>query len=179
MTIHRSRGHATYPARIQLVMAANPCPCARPAGDTACECSALHRRRYLARLSGPLLDRIDLRVTLPPLTSAQLAPDGAAESSGAVLARVLAARQAAAERWARLGRRANAEVSGAHLRDRAWRLPPAVTRQLVTHLDRGTLSARGLDRVVRVAWSVADLDGRDRPGADDVAEAMYLRGGLR
>jgi magnesium chelatase family protein len=180
VTIHRSRSQATYPARIQLVLAANPCPCAKPAGDTACECSALTRRRYLARISGPLLDRIDLRVSLAPLTSALLDPDGQpAESSATVLARVVTARAAAGERWARLGRRTNAEVSGAQLRDRAHRLPAAVTRQLTGHIDRGTLSARGLDRVVRVAWSIADLDGRGRPGADDVAEALYLRGGLR
>ncbi|HKD99273.1 MAG TPA: YifB family Mg chelatase-like AAA ATPase, partial [Micromonosporaceae bacterium] len=180
VTIHRSRGHATYPARIQLVLAANPCPCAKPAGDSSCECSALTRRRYLARLSGPLLDRVDLRVSLPPLTSAQLSRDIlGAEPSSAVLARVVAARGAAGERWARFGRRTNADVSGAQLRDRAFRLPAGVSRQLTTHLDRGTLSARGMDRVVRVAWSIADLDGRDRPGADDVAEALYLRGGLR
>lgn len=179
VTIHRSKGHATYPARVQLILAANPCPCAKPSGDVHCECTPLARRRYLTRLSGPLLDRVDLRVTLQAVTSAQLIrEDVVAEPSAALLARVIDARDAAAKRWSRFGCRTNADVSGAKLRDREFRLPISTTRRLTEHIDLGMLSARGFDRVIRVAWSIADLDGRDRPDLGDVDEALFLRGGV-
>jgi len=178
VTLHRSGGGATYPARIQLVLAANPCPCAKPSGDRDCECTPLARRRYLARLSGPLLDRVDLRVQLDPLSSRQLVrDDDATESSGTVRLRVQTARDAAARRWAGLGVRTNARVGGADLRAPAYRLPRTVTRQLTDEIDRGLLSARGFDRVIRMSWTIADLDGRSRPSREDVAEAMFLRGG--
>jgi magnesium chelatase family protein len=179
VTIDRSRAHATYPARVQLVLAANPCPCAKPGGDPYCECPATVRRRYLSRLSGPLLDRVDLRVKLFPVTSAQLLHDDAApEPSARVLARVVDARDAAAKRWARFGCRTNSEVSGSRLREREVRLPAGVVSQLTRSVDHGSLSARGFDRVIRVAWSIADLDGRDRPDEHDIAEASYLRSGV-
>ncbi|MFF3856947.1 YifB family Mg chelatase-like AAA ATPase [Micromonospora sp. NPDC002575] len=172
----RSRGGTEYPARTQLVLAANPCPCARPAGDAYCECAPLVRRRYLGRLSGPLLDRIDVQVTLPPLRAAELMEAGVTgESSTTVAARVAAARRAAADRWAGSGWRVNAEVPGPWLRRPPWRLPERDTRELRGRLDSGSLSARGFDRVVRMAWTIADLDGRDRPHADDVREALQLR----
>ena len=176
--LSRSGGGTVYPARTQLVLAANPCPCAKPAGDAYCECSPLARRRYLGRLSGPLLDRIDVQVRLMPLRAAELmAAEGDAESSMTVAARVAAARQAAAERWAGLGRRLNAEVEGPHLRRPPWRLPAQATAELRKRLDSGSLSARGFDRVIRLAWTIADLDGRDRPDRDDVREAIQLRTG--
>ncbi|MFC5943678.1 ATP-binding protein, partial [Micromonospora harpali] len=88
-----------------------------------------------------------------------------------------AARRAAADRWAGSGWRVNAEVPGPWLRRPPWRLPGRDTRELRGRLDSGSLSARGFDRVVRMAWTIADLDGRDRPHADDVREAMQLRMG--
>ncbi|MEH1169958.1 YifB family Mg chelatase-like AAA ATPase [Micromonospora sp. CPCC 205539] len=176
--LRRSGGGTEYPARTQLVLAANPCPCARPAGDTQCECTPLVRRRYLGRLSGPLLDRIDVQVRLQPVRAAELlAPDGDTESSATVAARVAAARQAAASRWAGLGRRLNAEVEGLHLRRPPWRLRAGDTAELRGRLDSGSLSARGFDRVIRLAWTIADLDGRDRPDREDVREAIQLRTG--
>ncbi|WP_406067155.1 YifB family Mg chelatase-like AAA ATPase [Micromonospora sp. NBC_01638] len=176
--LSRSGGGTVYPARTQLVLAANPCPCAKPAGDAHCECTPLARRRYLGRLSGPLLDRIDVQVRLMPVRAAELmAPDGEAEPSATVAARVAAARQAAATRWAGLGRRLNAEVDGPHLRRPPWRLPARVTAELRGRLDSGSLSARGFDRVIRMAWTIADLDGRDRPDLNDVREAIQLRTG--
>ncbi|MFE9189190.1 YifB family Mg chelatase-like AAA ATPase [Micromonospora sp. NPDC007208] len=176
--LSRSGGGTVYPARTQLVLAANPCPCAKPAGDAHCECSPLVRRRYLGRLSGPLLDRIDVQVRLMPVRAAELmATDGGVEPSATVAARVAAARQAAAARWADLGRRLNAEVDGPHLRRPPWRLPARVTVELRGRLDSGSLSARGFDRVIRMAWTIADLDGRDRPDRDDVREALQLRTG--
>jgi magnesium chelatase family protein len=174
----RARGTAEYPARIQLVLAANPCPCARPVGDTACECSPLARRRYLGRLSGPLRDRIDVQVTVPPLRAAQLMGTGeVSEPSAVVAARVATARAAAAERWAPVGHRLNAELPGPVLRRPPFRLPAGDTAELRRRLDSGSLSARGFDRVIRMAWSIADLDGRLRPTRDDVWEAIGLRTG--
>ncbi len=174
----RSRGGTEYPARTQLVLAANPCPCAKPGGDTYCECSPLVRRRYLGRLSGPLLDRIDVQVRLPPVRAAELMQATvASESSAAVGRRVVAARQAAAARWSAIGRRLNAEIPGPFLRRPPWRLAAPDTAELRARLDSGSISARGFDRIIRLAWTIADLDGRDRPDREDVREAIGLRTG--
>ncbi|SBT68219.1 Magnesium chelatase, subunit ChlI C-terminal [Micromonospora sediminicola] len=176
--VARTRGVVEYPARTQLVLAANPCPCAKPSGDVDCECAPLARRRYLGRLSGPLLDRVDVLVTLPAMRAAELLhTDTPHESSATVAARVAVARRAAADRWAATGHRVNAEVPGPYLRRPPWHLPARVTRELRRRLDTGSLSARGYDRVLRLAWTVADLDGRDRPDQGDVAEAIHLRTG--
>ena len=178
VVLARASGTTEYPARAQLVVAANPCPCASPAGDQACHCGTLLRRRYLARLSGPLLDRIDMRVDLLPVRAAQLAVDSApAEASALVADRVAKARSAAAARWADGGWRVNADVPGPVLRRPPWRLPSRDTSVLHAAVDSGALSARGYDRCLRLAWTVADLDGRDRPGVGDVCEAYQLRMG--
>ncbi|WP_089157005.1 YifB family Mg chelatase-like AAA ATPase [Micromonospora sp. NBS 11-29] len=176
--VARTRGAVEYPARTQLVLAANPCPCAKPSGDVDCECPPQVRRRYLGRLSGPLLDRVDVQVSLMPVRAAELLQTGAPhESSATVAGRVLAARHAAADRWRSTGHRVNADVPGPHLRRPPWHLPGRVTRELRRRLDNGALSARGYDRVLRIAWTVADLDGRDRPDGDDIGEAIQLRTG--
>jgi magnesium chelatase family protein len=176
--LSRVRGGTSYPARVQLVLASNPCPCAKPAGDSHCECSALTRRRYLARLSGPLMDRIDVQVTLTPLTAAQLMAAGPpGDVSRVVAERVAKARAAAAARWSESGWRTNGDVPGHALRDPRWRLPARDTRGLRHKLDSGSLSARGFDRILRMAWTIADLDGRTRPDHQDVAEAEQLRTG--
>ncbi len=175
VTISRAAGSATFPCRAQLVLAANPCPCASAAGDAACTCSPLERRRYRSRLSGPLLDRIDLRVELPPVTrAAWLAPDAAPESTAAVAARVAGARRAAAERLQGTGLTLTSQVPGRLLRER-WPLPRTAVALAERALDRGLLSVRGLDRVLRVSWTLADLDGRTVPCGDDVAEALGMR----
>jgi magnesium chelatase family protein len=177
VTLARSQGSIRYPARIQLVLAANPCPCG--AGQaTACTCSSVARRTYLNRLSGPLMDRVDLQVVLRPVTAAALlGADEVQESSALVLARVVTARAAAAERWAGQDFRVNGRAPGAVLRDPPFRLPRAATVRLVERVDRGLLSARGYDRVLKVAWSIVDIDGRAVPTADDVEEAYELRTG--
>jgi magnesium chelatase family protein len=175
VAIARSSGVARYPARFQLVLAANPCPCSAPTGTAECRCTSAAKRRYLGRISGPLLDRIDLQVWLLPVTPADLhAGQVAAEPSETVAARVVAARAAAAERLAGTGWRTNAEVPGPQLRTR-WRLPSGVTAAADLLLDRGQLSARGYDRVLRLSWSIADLAGRGRPVATDMEEAVHLR----
>ncbi|MGC3860184.1 YifB family Mg chelatase-like AAA ATPase [Micromonospora chersina] len=176
--VARTQGSTEYPARTQLVLAANPCPCAKPSGDAACECTPLARRRYLGRLSGPLLDRVDVQVRLPPVRAAELLQTGTpSESSATVAARVAEARRAAADRWAPTGRRLNAEIPGPYLRRPPWCLPGRDTRELRKRLDSGSLSARGFDRVIRLAWTIADLDGRARPDGGDIAEAIQLRTG--
>jgi magnesium chelatase family protein len=168
----RRDGVACYPARFQLVLAANPCPCA-PADPRDCICAAAAKRRYLGRLSGPLLDRVDLRVQMNPIRAGAFsASDG--EPTAQVRQRVAQARDAAAQRWRPHGFRTNAEVSGALLR-RKFRPSSAAMDPLRKALDRGLLSIRGLDRTLRVAWSLADLAGRTSPGLDEVAAALSFR----
>ena len=175
VTIQRAAGSATFPCRAQLVLAANPCACATAAGDTACTCSALERRRYRSRLSGPLLDRIDLRVDLPPVTRAAWLDDvGTPEPTAVVAARVRAAREVAARRLAGTGLSTNSQVPGRLLRER-WTVPRSALVLAERALERGALSVRGFDRVLRVAWTLADLAGRTVPGSGEVAEALGMR----
>jgi len=178
VVLARARGSTEYPARVQVVLAANPCPCASPAGDRFCTCTPLARRRYLGKLSGPLMDRIDIQIRLEPLTAAQLMTSSApAESSAVAAGRVAQARAAATARWSADGWRVNADVPGPQLRRPPWRLAAPDTAALRTSLDRGALSARGFDRILRLAWTIADLDGRARPDGADVHEAAQLRMG--
>ncbi len=168
----RRDGVACYPARFQLVLAANPCPCA-PADPRDCICAAAVKRRYLGKLSGPLLDRVDLRVQMNPARAGAFsAADG--EPTARVRHRVALARTAAAQRWRPHGCHTNAEVSGALLR-RKFRPSNAAMAPLRTAVDRGLLSIRGVDRTLRVAWSLADLAGRTSPGLNEVATALSFR----
>ncbi|WP_284743533.1 YifB family Mg chelatase-like AAA ATPase [Amycolatopsis sp. RTGN1] len=171
--IARVKGAITYPARFQLILATNPCACAPPK-EADCVCSPTARRRYLGRLSGPLLDRVDLRVRLRPLSAITAHDTGATESSEAVRTRVLQARDRAAHRWQAHGWRSNSEVPGPALR-REFTLPAAATQLLDRAMDRGALSGRGADRCIRIAWTLADLDGEQRPGTDQVGSALAFR----
>jgi len=174
IVLHRSGGAVCYPARFLLVLAANPCPCGQPA--RMCSCPSVVRRRYQQRLSGPLLDRVDLRVTVEPVPHADLFGEvDERETSATVAMRVARARAAAAERWSTSGWRLNGQVPGGALRHRPWRLPRAALCQAEMYLDRGQLSVRGFDRVLRMAWTVSDLQGRAVPDAGDVAETMFFR----
>ena len=176
LAVHRARATARYPARFQLVLAANPCPCGRATGrGLGCTCTPMQRRRYLGRLSGPLLDRIDIQVDVPAVTRAAEALHTAGETSAQVRERVRAARRAQRERLAGTGWSTNAEVPGSWLRSDDDRLAPEPRRLLERALDSGLLSLRGMDRVLRVAWTLADLAGRDRPGIGEVGDAMSLR----
>lgn len=168
----RAEGTVCYPARFQLLLAANPCPCA-PAHDRDCLCPSLVRRRYLGRLSGPLLDRVDLRARMFPVTALSAAMDDA-ETTSTVRGRVLSARAASTARWAEQGWRTNAEVPGPVLRTR-FALPRGVVRPLDAALRAGELTARGADRALRVAWTLADLAGRDRPDRELVETALFFR----
>jgi magnesium chelatase family protein len=176
VVLHRAGGIVSYPACFLLVLAANPCPCGSKARE--CMCAPQARRRYQQRLSGPLLDRIDVRVHVDPVPHAALFDVAEQRESSAVVAgRVAAARAAAAERWLTTPWRCNGEVPGAALRARPWALARDVLAPAECYLQRGQISARGFDRVLRLAWSVADLAGRDSPSAVDVAEALFFRTG--
>lgn len=179
VVIARSAGVVRFPARFLMVLAANPCPCGRfSQTDDFCECPPSAIRRYQARLSGPLLDRVDLRVQVDRVTRDQLAGRGARGESTAVVAdRVRAARERAAARFAGSPWRTNSEVPGRELRSR-WHAVSGAMDEAERSLERGVLTARGLDRVLRVAWTVADLAGHDRPDATDVALALQLRTGV-
>ncbi|HIV58237.1 MAG TPA: YifB family Mg chelatase-like AAA ATPase [Candidatus Stackebrandtia faecavium] len=177
ITISRSAAISRFPARVQLILAANPCPCAATI-DQACRCGSARRRRYLARLSGPLMDRIDIRIEVPPMPISEIvAAAPPSEDSATVAARVAQARDAARRRWGKegLSSRTNAAVPGSVLRSASWRLPRDVTRTADWLVDSGQLSGRGYDRILRLAWSISDLAGRERPDQGDVAEATQLR----
>lgn len=181
VTIARARASVTYPARFQLVLAANPCPCGHGHGKALrCTCSPMARRAYAARLGGPILDRIDVQVHVPAVTHAA-GTACAGESSAAVAERVAGARAAALDRW--VGSRGasgwpvNGLVPGHILRVGRFRLPGAVTADVDRALERGLLSLRGYDRTLRVAWTRADLAGRSVPTADDIGLALLLRAG--
>ncbi|MFH8287891.1 YifB family Mg chelatase-like AAA ATPase [Streptomyces antibioticus] len=179
VVIARSAGVVRFPARFQMVLAANPCPCGRfSLRDSLCECPPSAIRRYQARLSGPLLDRVDLRVEVDPVSRTELAHRGpGGESTATVADRVRAARERAAARLAGTPWRTNSEVPGRELRTR-YHAAPGAMDDAERNLERGVLTARGLDRVLRVAWTVADLVGHDRPDAGDVALALQLRTGV-
>jgi len=180
VVVARAGGMMRMPARFLLVLAANPCPCGRHGmklGD--CECRPSSVRRYRARLSGPLLDRVDLRVSVKPLSRSELASlDGGAETTAVIAERVLAARERAAERYAETPWSTNSDVPGHQLRTR-WPVVSGALGKAEEDMERGLLTARGMDRVLRVAWTVADLAGHDRPTAEDVNWALELRTGVR
>lgn len=172
VALSRSRGTTYYPARFQLIMAANPCPCGLAYGTgERCTCRERDRVRYFSRLSGPILDRIDIQVEVPAVSSF-IEADGERETSRRIRARVVEARRIARERFAAQGWTCNAQVSGAWLREHT-------ACAALTIVDRALaderLSLRGADRVLRLAWTLADLAGRSSPGPDEVLQGITLR----
>jgi magnesium chelatase family protein len=175
VVLARSGLTARFPARFTLVLAANPCPCASAATTrAACTCTPMVRRRYLARLSGPLLDRVDVKAEFLPVGRAELLSDRKfTEPSSVVAERVAAARQRMARRLRGTGWRLNAEIPGRELR-RQYAPAPGALRPLERAMDLGEISARGVDRVIRLAWTVADLGGAPRPTAAEISYALGL-----
>jgi magnesium chelatase family protein len=181
VSIARAQQTVTFPARFQLVLAANPCPCGNGWGKGLdCTCTPVMRRTYFGKLSGPLLDRVDLQVHVqPPGLSMAGQPTG--ESSASVATRVGAARAAQSARWSDLAEEVvvrsllNADVPGSVLRGTPWRLPSSATATLDRALETGGLSLRGYDRTLRCAWTIADLFGLQRPGREQVDLALSLR----
>ncbi len=176
VTISRSGFTVQLPANFQLVLASNPCPCGKFIGTgSECSCAPQIRRRYLARLSGPLLDRIDIRVTLNRPTLAELDTiDQTFSESKVVAQKVSQARQRAAKRLAKTPWQLNAKVPGPYLR-KHFPLSPQV-RQLLLNSAK-SFSARGVDRTIRIAWTIADLAEHESPTVDDLAEALLFRDG--
>jgi len=180
VVVARSGITTRFPARFTLVLAANPCPCAKVAGPAAgCSCSPAARRRYLGRISGPLLDRVDVKIELEPVGRKELLNDrNFAESSRTVALRVAQARDRAARRLRGTPWRLNGEVPGSQLR-RTWVPAPGSLAVLERAMEHGQISARGVVKVIRVAWTIADLAGKPRPARDECHAALGLWLGVR
>jgi magnesium chelatase family protein len=173
VTVTRTAGSATFPARFQLVAAANPCRRACRSLEQ-CVCTPGERAAYVGRLSGPLLDRIDLQLELPPVDLAHLSSDRAEECSADIRARVLPARARQAARFEGTSTRVNARIGPRQLR-RWCALPPEAAAVLARAVSRLGLSARAYHRVLRVARTIADLAGSDGIKTEHVAEAVQYR----
>ncbi|KFF30875.1 YifB family Mg chelatase-like AAA ATPase [Bifidobacterium bombi] len=169
-----SRSHSTtcYPARFQLIMAANPCPCGFAYGTgERCTCSERERLRYFSRLSGPILDRIDIQIEIPPIE--HIIDTGEPRmSSMRMRERVMLARQAAQERFSDQHWCCNAQASGSWLRSKSSRAVISIIDHAMT---ANRLSLRGADRSLRLAWTLADLNGRTSPGREEILQSITLR----
>ncbi|WP_372840102.1 YifB family Mg chelatase-like AAA ATPase [Phaeovulum sp.] len=176
VVVARANAHVRYPCRFLLVAAANPCKCGH-LSDAARACSRAPScgEDYLGRISGPLMDRFDLRIEVPPVAYSDLDLPAAGDSSASVAARVLAARQRQSARYAGHPEvRVNAEIEGALLDEVAH--PDTEGRALLVKVaDRFGLTARGYHRVLRVARTIADLDGSDQLRLPHIAEAVGYR----
>jgi magnesium chelatase family protein len=177
VVLARSAATVRFPARFQLVLAANPCPCGRFTGrGEHCSCPPVARRRYTTRVSGPVRDRVDIHQILTAPSRAELQADsGSAETSAVVRGRVGAARERQLARLAGTPWRSNGEIPGPELR-RRWPVSADAQEHLGSALAAGTVTARGADRIARVAWTLADLAAVERPGLGEIRCATALRG---
>ena len=173
--VHRSGVQARYPAAFQLVMASNPCPCGGGHGGRRCTCSSVNRRRYLARLSGPLLDRMDIRIDVHTPSRADLASTQTHDSAS-IRQRVIEARSRARTRLKGTPWTMNAQLPGAWLRHHSG-IDASLIHQLDRLVDSGHSSMRGIDRMLRLAWTLADLEAAPRPTFDHIVAAQQLRNG--
>jgi magnesium chelatase family protein len=174
IAVSRAAGSCVFPARFMLCSAMNPCPCGRGEPDLGCTCSVMEKQRYLKRISGPILDRIDLHIELRQLSPEELlkAPDG--ESSQTIRQRVIAARALQESRLAGTGLVCNAQMTGRHLQ-KFCRISPAgekLLRQAVVHFH---LSPRAYDRILKVARTIADLAGSECISDQHLLEAVSCR----
>jgi magnesium chelatase family protein len=175
VSISRVRHHITYPAKVMLVAAMNPCPCGyfgHP--GRKCSCSAKQMHGYLSRVSGPLLDRIDIHAEVLPVDYTQLASREKAESSASIRERVALARERQLKRYAGTEIVCNAGVTPAMLRE-VCRMEPAAETMLKAAFERLGLSARGYDRVLKVARTIADLDGAEIIQTPHISQAVQFR----
>ena len=175
VAIARAARSVTFPARFTLAAALNPCPCGF-FNDARHECICTPERisRYLGKISGPLLDRIDLQVEVPALSAAEISSSTPGESSGRIRDRVERARAAQQRRFEKTGVRCNAEMAHRHLQE-FCALEPASRRLLESAIDRLNLSARAYDRILKVARTIADLEGAEGLSSGYIAEAIQYR----
>ena len=173
IALSRSKGTTYYPASFQLVMAANPCPCGFSYGTgERCMCKEKERMRYFSRLSGPILDRIDIQVDVPPVPRIGTNSETPTQNSATMRKTVIAARSAARARFQCQGWSCNAQASGLWLRSHTPRQALALVNRA---LESQRLSLRGADRAMRLAWTLADLAGKLSPGRDEMAQGIMLR----
>lgn len=175
LTISRAAGSATYPCRITLVAAMNPCPCGYFGHPTKkCTCAAGAAKRYLSKISGPMLDRFDLHIEVPPIAYKDLHSQTPEESSADIAARVNRARRLQAERYADSGITCNARLTPDMLK--RYCVLSADANQLMRNaFDLMGFSARAYDRIMKVSRTLADLEGEDIISADHVAQAIQFR----
>lgn len=176
ITIARSIGNLTFPAQFLLVLAANPCPCGKFTGrGRNCTCTSQQVRRYLGKLSGPLMDRIDLRVQVESVGRVDMARNELGESSEVIRQRVIGARKVAEKRFAGMGWSLNSQIPARALRS-TFQPERAAMNFLHDELDREHITARGLHKIIRTSWSFADLHGHPVPTMGDVEAAYAMRG---
>ncbi len=175
VTIARAVSSLTYPARFMLAAAMNPCPCGYATDPTKeCSCTPLQIQRYLARISGPLLDRIDIHVDVPPLKQRELTGEPSGEPSSVIRERVRRARLTQQERFRRSKIYCNAHMSTRHIRKHCQ--PTDEARNLLERaMERLGLSARAYDRILKVALTIADLESAAEIRAEHIAEAIQYR----
>lgn len=173
VALSRSKGSTYYPAAFQLVMAANPCPCGYYYGTgERCRCREKDRMRYFSRLSGPVLDRVDIQMTVPPVPRITVQHEPLGESSATIRARVIRARNTAKDRFQQFGWTCNAQASGTWLHaNTSLKAMELVNRALSSQ----QLTLRGADRAMRLAWTLADLAGRISPTEQDVHQGIEMR----
>ena len=175
IAISRASGTYHFPATFMLVLAANPCPCGRLVGrGRGCTCTSVQVRRYLHRLSGPLLDRIDITMKVDALDRSAFQGVGSEISSAILRERVQSARALASERFRDESFKLNADIPSEALRGRYRPEKRAMTR-LLDLLDEGAISARALHRIIRLGWSFADLSGKERPGDEEISRAIEMK----
>ena len=177
ITISRANGNLTFPAQFILVLAANPCPCGKFSGKGyGCSCTSLQVRRYLNKLSGPLLDRIDIRVSVENVSRVELSQSDN-ESSESIRNRVISARAKAVHRFKHESWKLNSEIPPRALRQQ-FQPERAAMNFLHDELDKERITARGLHKIIRTSWTIADLKGVDRPTLVEVEESYRLREGI-
>jgi len=175
VTIARAQVTLTYPAECMLVAAMNPCPCGYLGHPRhGCSCSPNQVQHYRSRISGPLLDRIDLHVDVPAVAYADLSAERSGEPSDVVRARVQAVQLVQGERFAGSGIYRNSQMSSRMVREHC-RLDPGAHQLLETVVDRLGMSARAYDRILKVARTIADLAGEEMLTSDHVGEAIQYR----
>jgi magnesium chelatase family protein len=178
VTISRFYGTLTYPADFLLVLAANPCPCGRYSGrGLNCQCTQGQIRKYFGKLSAPLLDRIDIRIFVDRPTRLEMAQEQRGESSAVVRARVVAAREKSKARLAQYGLSKNSQLTVRLLR-KEFAADKSAMALLYDEMESERITARGFHKILRLAWSITDLAGNDRPNREQVMEAIALREGL-